>query len=125
MDWRGLHGLDTIIGAQAIGATGDKYLVLRILDPKGLVSHEKGSGVAWAAMNLVPEYVTDTIYKTVKDQLTQQFKEKGSDVQVDIVTSKPKVGEEGTSDMKGGILVGLLLAALGYGAVKLVKKVNK
>lgn len=107
-----------------MGATqpGQTYLVLHVDDPKGLVAHEKGAGVAWAAMALVPEYVNNEVYSQIASQMKEQFREKGSEVTIDIVQTPPK-GEKPTSDLKGGILVGLLLAALGWGAVKLVSKV--
>ena len=116
-------GLDVVIGAAAdsVGADDGKYLVVHIDNPEGLVAKEKGSGTAWAAMTLVPEYVTNTIYETVADQLRQQFKEKGSTVTVNIVQTPPK-GQDVSSDLKGGILLGILLSALGYGAVKLAGK---
>jgi len=105
-----------------LGADAKKqYLVLHVDDPEGLVAHEKGSGIAYAAMSLVPEYVENQIYSTIKDELKKQFKEKGSDVDVTITQSPPK-GEKPTSDLKGGIVFGMLLTALGYGGYRLIRR---
>lgn len=116
-------GLDVVLGAAAenVGADDGKYLVMHIDNPEGLVSHERGSGTAWAAMTLVPEYVTNTIYEKVADQLRDQFKQKGSTVTVKIVQTPPN-GRDATSDLKGGILLGIILSALSYGVVKLAGK---
>lgn len=100
---------------------GKQYLTMHIENPKGLVEKDKGAGIAWATNMLMPEFIENTIYQKVKEQLQTQFKEKGSEVSVEIVTTPPK-GTKPTSDLKGGIFLGVLLSVLGYGAVKLAGK---
>ncbi len=100
---------------------GKMYLTMHINNPAGLVAKEKGEGIAWATNALIPEFIENTIYNTVGDELKKQFKEKGSDITVDIVQTPP-VGKKPTSDLAGGIFFGVLLSALGYGAVKLVTR---
>lgn len=97
---------------------GKQYLTLHINNPQGLVAQQKGTGIAWATNLLVPEFIENTIYKTVSDELKTQFKAKGSDITVEITQTPPK-GNKPTSDLKGGVFLGMLLVALGYGAVKL------
>ena len=104
-------------------APGKMYLTMHIENPAGLVAKEKGEGVAWATGVLVPEFIENTIYSTVADELKKQFKEKGSDITVDIVQTAPK-GSKPTSDLGGGVFLGVLLSGLAYGAVKLVGKVR-
>lgn len=113
---------ENVIGAVVgAGAQAKQYLVMHIENPQGLVAKEKGAGLAWATNLLVPEFIENTIYSKVADELKKQFSEKGSEVSVQVVSAPPK-GEKPTSDLKGGIFMGLLLAALGYGAVKLVTR---
>jgi len=100
------------------------YLVLHIDDPQGLVAQAKGSGVAWATMQLMPEFITGQIYSQVADELKKQFKEKGSTVSVDIVESPPK-GTKPTTDLPGGIFLGVLLSAMGFGLVKLAGSITR
>ncbi len=109
-------------GAQ--GALSKTYLVMHIDDPKGLVEKAKGSGIAWATMTFLPDFITNQIYGTVADELKKQFKEKGSTVSIDIVQSPPQ-GKKPTSDLGGGVMLGVLLSALGYGVVKLVGKAKQ
>ncbi|MES2179847.1 MAG: hypothetical protein V4550_18445 [Gemmatimonadota bacterium] len=109
---------DLIVDVGAAPGAGKTYLTMHINDPAGLVAKEKGEGVAWATGMLVPEFIENTIYSTVADELKKQFKEKGSEITVEITQTPPK-GSKPTSDLAGGIFFGVLLSALGYGAVKL------
>lgn len=113
----GSRGL--VVGAAPRGGT--TYLVMHIDNPSGLVEHEKGSGVAWLTNTLVPEFIENTIYEKVADELKSQFKQKGSTVTVSIVQAPPK-GDKPTSDLKGGVFLGALLTAAGFGITKLVSK---
>jgi len=105
-----------VLGAAVPGKT---YLTMHINNPAGLVAKEKGEGVAWATGMLVPEFIENTIYQKVAEQLVSQFREKGSDITVEITQTPPK-GSKPTSDLGGGVLLGVLLSGLAYGAVKLV-----
>lgn len=130
----GLKGLDVmtgraraggrrIIGSVAIDLTGvdagKQYLTLHVVDPKGLVAKEKGAGIATLTNWAMPELVENTIYKTVAEELHKQFKEKGSDVEIEIVSTPPK-GSKPTSDLRGGVIMGVLISTLTYGVIKLV-----
>lgn len=122
MATRCCRGLDVLIGGHGLigAAAGEakKYLVMHIENPKGLVEKDKGAGIAWATDLLVPEFIENSIYKKVSDKLKEDFKAKGSEVSVDIVQSPPK-GAKPTSDLGGGIILGVILAALTYGAVRI------
>lgn len=136
MTSRCCKGLDALLaanrggGARVIGSIsvvlgdyqpGTKYLTLHVDNPKGLVEHEKGKGLGLLATTLVPELVEKEVYSGIKTELEKQFKEKGSTVTVDITQTPPKGGKLGPVVTREGVFVGILLAALGYGAVRLVK----
>lgn len=108
-----------VVGAVEPGKT---YLTMRILNPQGLVAEAKGSGIAWATNMLMPQFIENEIYSKVASEFKTEFKKKGSDIWTEIVTTPPK-GTKPKSDLAGGIFLGVLLSALGYGAVKLAGKV--
>jgi len=101
---------------------GKKYLTIHVDNPKGLVAKEKGEGIAWLTSLAVPEFVENKIYDTISETLKKEFAEKGSTVSVEIVSTPPK-GEKPSTVTREGVFLGLLLAGLGYGVVKLVGKV--
>jgi hypothetical protein len=119
MESRCCQGLGILIGAATTPAK--KYLVLHIENPNGLVAHEKGQGIAWATNMLVPEFIENTIYDHVRDDMIAQFREKGSEVTIDIMSSPPK-GEKLTSDLGGGVLLGIIFTLLSLGAIKVASR---
>ncbi len=128
MTSRCCKGLDALlapsirVGRTLVGiAPATKYLVLHVDNPQGLVEKAKGSGIAWAGMTLAPDFIVQQIYDQISSELKKQFKEKGSDVTVEIVETPPK-GSKLSSDLFTGTVLGVLLVGLGYGAVKLASR---
>ncbi len=111
--------------AEVVGVEpGKTYLTMRILNPQGLVAQDKGAGIAWATNMLMPQFIEKTIYEKVGEELSSQFEKKGSKISVEIVSTPPK-GTPPKSDLFGGIFLGVLLSALGYGAIKLAGGLGK
>lgn len=104
-----------LLGSVSIDLVGQerskKYLVMHIENPSGLVAKEKGSGIAWLTSNLVPDYVENRIYNEVSNRLREDFKAKGSPVDVRITEAPPR-GAPVRNDLLTGAFIGGGVAAV-------------